>query len=627
MDSAYSSRSGLWIHSTLLGAIALMLSACVGGESSSSTAAPSDAGSGSTMTFVVTLGNETVQPASQATPLFHVAPVTLDEPSNADAVEPSSTGRRPPHIQAVPPELALLSTRRLTRSAMDSVLADGVVPNEVAADGPGATPLSSGTTVATYTPAQIRMAYSFPQLPALRSWLTPAQAAELGAGQTIYLIDAHHDSSATAELAAFNAAFGLPACTTAEIPVDAALPLAPAATSGCAFSVVYSTILGGMTAGAPVYDSRWATEIAIDVEWSHATAPMARIILIEAPDSSTNSLLAAIHLANAMGPGVVSMSFGLPEGSWTSSVENAFTNPEMTYVAAAGDAGAKVLWPAVSPHVVAVGGTTLSYSSAGGHRSEVVWTGTGGGVSEYTALPTYQATVPGMDTLKFRSVNDVTFNGDPATGQYLAVIAPGSTATKWLSAGGTSLSTAQWAGIFALANAQRAQVAQHPLGAPHALLYGLASQPEAYAKDFDDVTQGSDGSCASCFAWVGYDSPSGLGTPNITSLLSALVATPSPDATATLAVDPTGPAIAVSSMMSVAGEPLSGTISFSDITSDTLLITISNVPSGMTFTVSGPTLVANWASPVTGNYKLNVAAKDADGKTAVAVVSVTVSAR
>ena len=80
-------------------------------------------------------------------------------------------------------------------------------------------------------------------------------------------------------------------------------------------------------------------------------------------------------------------------------------------------------------------------------------------------------------------------------------------------------------------------------------------------------------------------------------------------------------------MMSVAGEPLSGTISFSDITSDTLLITISNVPSGMTFTVSGPTLVANWASPVTGNYKLNVAAKDADGKTAVAVVSVTVSAR
>jgi hypothetical protein len=628
MDPLYSRRSRIWSDSTLLATIVLMLSACVGGETSSSTAASSDASSGSTLTFVMTLGNETVQPSSQATPLFHTAPVTLDEPSDADAVEPSASARRSPHIQAVPPELALLSTRRLTRSVMDSVLADGVVPTEASADSPGATPLSSGTTVATYTPAQIRMAYSFPLLHAVGGAVSPAQAAGLGAGQTIYLIDAYHDSNATAELAAFTAAFGLPACTAAEIPASTVLPLAPAATSGCTFSVVHSTILGGMTAAPPDYDSGWATETAIDVEWSHATAPMARIILIEAPDSSTNSLLAAIHLANAMGPGVVSMSFGLPEGSWTSSVEDAFTKPKMTYVAAAGDAGAKVLWPAVSPHVVAVGGTTLSYSAAGGHRSEVVWTGTGGGVSQYTALPSYQAAVPGMDTLKFRSVNDVTFNGDSTTGQYLAVIAQGSTAVKWLSAGGTSLSTAQWAGILALANAQRAQAAQQPLGAPHALLYGIASQPEGYAQDFNDVTQGSDGSCASCFAGLGYDSPSGIGTPNVTSLLSALVATPSTDATdATLAADSVGPAIAVSPLTSVAGEPLSGAISFSDITSDTLWITISNVPTGLTFTVSGSTLVANWASPLTGSYKLNVAAKDADGKTATAAMSVTVSAR
>jgi subtilase family serine protease len=625
MDPLYSSRSRLGIDAALLTAIVLMLSACGGAETSSPTAETTAAGSGSTMTFVMTLGNGTVQPSFEATPLFHVAPVTLDEPSGADAVEPSSSGRLPPHIQAVPPELALLSTRRLTRSVMDAVLVDGVVPDEAGAESPEATPLSSGTTVATYTPAQIRMAYSFPLLPAVGSSLTPAQAAGLGAGQTIYLIDAHHDPNAAAELAAFDAAFGLPACSAAEIPVDAALPLAPAATSGCTLSVVYSTILGGMTAKSPVYDSGWATEIAIDVQWSHASAPLARVILIEAPDSSTNSLLAAIHLANAMGPGVVSMSFGLPEGSWTSAVENAFTKPKMTYVAAAGDAGAKVLWPAVSPHVLAVGGTTLSYSAAGSPRSEVVWTGTGGGVSRYTALPSYQAIVPGTDALAFRSVSDVTFNADPTTGQYLAVIAPGSTAAKWVSAGGTSLSTAQWAGIIALANAQRAQAAQQPLAAPHALLYGIAAQPLAYAQDFNDVTQGSDGSCASCFAGIGYDSPSGLGTPNITSLLSTLVAIPTTDATA--AEDSVGPAIAAAPMTSSAGEPLSGTISFSDVTSNTLLITISNVPPGMTFTVSGSTLVANWASPSTGSYQLNVAAKDAAGLSAVAVMSVTVSAK
>jgi subtilase family serine protease len=625
MVPVYSSRSWLGIDSALLAAIVLMLSACGGADTSSPTAESPKAGSGSTMTFVITLRNGTAQPGSQATPLFHVAPVTLDEPSGADAVEPSSSAQLAPHIQAVPPELALLSTRRLTRSVMDAVLVDGVVPDEASAHSPEATPLSSGATVATYTPAQIRMAYSFPMLPTAGSAVTPAQGADLGAGQTMYLIDAHHDPNAAAELAAFNAAFGLPSCTAAEIPTNTVLPLAPAATSGCTFSVVYSTILGGMTATSPGYDSGWATEIAIDVQWSHAAAPMARIVLIEAPDASTNSLLAATSLANAMGPGVVSMSFGAPEGSWTSSADNAFTKPKMTYVAAAGDSGAKVQWPSVSPHVVAVGGTTLSYSSAGGARSEVVWTGTGGGVSRYTALPDYQATVPGLSTLAFRSVSDVTFNADPKTGQYLAVIAPGSTAAKWVSAGGTSLSTAQWAGIIALANAQRAQAAQQPLGAPHALLYGIAAQPLAYAQDFKDVTQGSDGSCASCFAGIGYDSPSGLGTPNITSLLSTLVALPTTDAT--VAEDSVGPAIAVSPMTSDAGEPLTGTISFSDVTSNTLLITISNVPPGMTFTVSGSTLFANWASPSTGSYKLYVAAKDAAGLSAVAVMSVTVSAK
>ncbi len=623
MDPLSPSRTRRSIDSTLLAAIALALSAC--GSGASSAPESTAAGSGSTVTFVMTLGNGTVQPSTEATPLFHVAPVILDRPGDTDAVDPSSSARLPPHVQPVPPELALLSTRRLTVSAMDSVLIDGILPDEASAESRGATPLSSGTVVATYTPAQIRMAYSFPPLAAAGRALTAGEAAQLGAGQTIYLIDAQHDPNAAVELGAFNAAFGLPTCSTVQISENARLPLARASTDGCTFSVVHSTVLGGMTATPPTYNSGWATEIAIDVEWSHATAPLARLILIEAPDASTDSLLAAIRLAAAMGPGVVSMSFGSPEGSWTSSVEYAFTVPNMSYVAAAGDSGTEVQWPAVSPHVVAVGGTTLTYSGSG-PRSEVVWSGTGGGVSRYTAVPDYQASsVPGMYAVTKRCVSDVTFNADPTTGEYLAVIAQGNTAVRWLSAGGTSVSTAQWAGILAITNALRAQAAEQPIGAPHASLYDIASQALEYTKDFNDITRGSDGSCATCFAGIGYDSPSGIGTPNITSLLSALVAAPL--ASETLVADASGPEIAASSMTGTAGQALSATISFSDTGSHTLSVRISGVPSGMTFAVSGATLAVSWPSPATGTYKLNVLATDENESTAAAVIPVVIAAK
>ena len=144
-----------------------------------------------------------------------------------------------------------------------------------------------------------------------------------------------------------------------------------------------------MTAAIPTYNSGWATEIALDVQWSHATAPLARVILIEAPDASLSSLVGAIDLADSMGPGIVSMSFGSAEGSWTASADPAFGAASMTYLGAAGDSGAGVEWPAVSAHVVAVGGSTLTYTGSGA-RSEVVWSGTGGGISAYVPAPAYQ---------------------------------------------------------------------------------------------------------------------------------------------------------------------------------------------------------------------------------------------
>lgn len=356
-------------------------------------------------------------------PSFYLAPVALAAPGNADVKSPGASALKAPASQAIGDAMASVSSARLT-------------PQAIAAYAAAAPAAGTGSTVVTtYTPAQIRAAYGLPALPTSWTGLSAAQAAQMGAGQTIYIVDAMSDPNAAAELAAFSQTFGLPACTTTAISSSTPLPLPAASTTGCQFSVVYSTSAGGRTSTPPAYDSGWATEIALDVQWVHATAPLARIVLIEAPDASIGSLLGAVNLANAMGPGIVSMSFGATEGSWTASVDSAFSSTNMSYVAATGDSGSGVEWPSVSKGVLGVGGTHLTYS--GTTRSETVWSGTGGGISQYTSAPAYQTSaVPGLGTLSRRSVADVAFNADPYSGQYLAVIAPGSSSVSWHSAGG-----------------------------------------------------------------------------------------------------------------------------------------------------------------------------------------------
>jgi len=474
------------------------------------------------------------------------------------------------------------------------------------------TPMATGTVSATYTPAQIRAAYNLPDLPAAGTTLTAAKAAQMGAGQTIYIVDAYHNPNTIAELAAFNQKFALPTCTSKTIAINSILPLASASNTACEIAVVYNTAAGTMTATAPAYNAGWATEITLDVQWAHATAPLARIVLIEAPDASLNSLLGAVKLANSMGPGVVSMSFGAPEGSWTASVDSVFTAPQMTYLAATGDSGMAVSWPSVSPNVLAVGGTTLSYSGPG-TKSEVSWSGTGGGISAYSAVPSYQTNaVPGMGFPARRVVADVAFNADPATGQYTATIAPGSSTVNWLSVGGTSLSTPQWAGLIAIANANRALISKAAIGLPHTVLYGqLATSPGTYASNFTDITSGSHGNCGTCYAKVGYDELAGLGTPNATNLLNSLTGTNASAA-------PTVPSTAVTGTV---GTALSFTVSA--IASNPLTFTLSGAPGGMSINNAG---VVTWATPVAGKYSAVVVAKDSvTGLTGQGTYSLTIS--
>lgn len=590
-----------------LSAVALALVGCGGGGGDS----PSVAGSAqalvasSTTTLDLTVDALPAEAgALLAQPTFHLAPLLLDAPDDRDAGGDSLSASGVARQQLVPAELSSLSTRQLTLQGLETAKRQALSVDVTRA----------GTAVSTYTPAQIRAAYGLPALPALGATLTAAQAAQYGAGQTIYIVDAKHNPNVAAELNAFNQKFGLPSCSTKAIAVSASLPLPAASATACELSVVYNTSAGGMTATAPAYDAGWATEIALDVQWAHALAPLARIVLIESADASLTNLLGGIKLANAMGPGIVSMSFGATEGSWTASVDSTFTQAKMTYLAAAGDSGTQVLWPAVSPNVLAVGGTSLSYSGTGA-RSEVTWSGTGGGTSLYTAKPAYQSSaVPGLGNVVRRTGPDVAMNADPSTGQYVAVMTPGSSAVSWVSAGGTSLSTPQWAGLVAVANAQRAQSAKAPLGAPHSVLYGqISTVPGNYAGAFADITKGSNGSCSTCTARVGFDPMTGLGTPNGSNLLAQLAGAAAPAV---------APVVTSASIRGVSGTALSFTASVT--ASNPVSYSVAGAPAGMAISSAG---VVSWASPLVGSYNVTVSAKDTvNGLSGQGVYTVTIAA-
>ncbi|WP_189356211.1 S53 family peptidase [Undibacterium squillarum] len=602
---------------TLATITAIGLAGCGGSSTPTAQQSNNTAAAGiatATTSFTVQVPAETTVPAEAqaltATPTFHVAPVLLNEPSDADKLRPGASASMPAHTQSISAALQGVSTRGLTVS---QIARKEFVQNGSASAARFQPAAGISAAVTTYTPAQVRAAYNLPALPASFTGLTAAQLAQFGAGQTIYIVDAYHNPNAAAELAAFNTKFGLPGCTTKQYTVGTALPLPAPAANACEFGIVYNTAAGGITNTAPAYNSGWATEISLDVQWAHAIAPLARIVLIEAPDASINSLVGGVNLANAMGPGAVSMSFGANEGTWTSSVDSAFANTKMTYLAATGDNGVSVSWPSVSTKVLAVGGTSLTYSGTG-TRSEVAWSGTGGGISAYVATPSYQTSaVPGMGTPVRRTVADVSMNANPNTGQYVAVINPGSTTVNWISAGGTSMSTPQWAGIVAMANAVRAASGKAVIGQAHSTLnQTISTNATNYAKGFLDVTSGTHGTCGTCSAKTGFDQLTGLGTPNVTNLVTLL------NDGGTVAA----PIVNGAAISGTTGTPLTFTASVSAVNPVTYSLT--GAPAGMTITTAG---VVSWSTPVAGTYSVTVKATDTKtGLTGQGVYTVTVKA-
>src|SRR5947207_3427148 len=240
-------------------------------------------------------------------------------------------------------------------------------------------PLHANATPATsvyYNPAQIRHAYGVDIL------------LVSGTGQTIAIVDAYGSSSMQKDLNTFCSYFNLPAIT---VPV------------------YYPQGKAGINTG-------WAQETALDVEWAHAIAPNARIVLVVAKTASLNNLLGAVDYAvNNLGANVVSMSWGGSESSAETSWDSHFTKPGVTFVASSGDSGEStgVEWPAASPNVLSVGGTRLSLDASGNRVCETAWSGSGGGISVYEALPSFQI---GLLSATGRGVPDVSYVADPNTG-------------------------------------------------------------------------------------------------------------------------------------------------------------------------------------------------------------------
>lgn len=336
---------------------------------------------------------------------------------------------------------------------------------------------NASTSPIGYIPSQIKNAYGLNQISAT------------GSGQTIAIIVAYGSPTIKNDLAIFSQQFGLPSAN---------------------LTIAYP---GGKTKT----NAGWALETSLDVEWAHAIAPDAKILLVVARSASLTDLVKAIDYASSHGAQVVSNSWGGSEFSSEANYESHFQHSGTVYVASSGDNGAGTMWPSVSPNVLAVGGTSLTLDTFDNYVSETGWSGSGGGISSYMSMPSYQSNWSNIVGVH-RGVPDVSFDADPITGVavYDTTIYNGQ--SGWFEVGGTSFSAPGWAAMIALADQGRTS----PLSSINAIanFYNLAgpSGSIGYSTNYHDITQGSNGYNAQ----TGYDLVTGLGSIKDYNLIVSL---------------------------------------------------------------------------------------------------------
>lgn len=379
-----------------------------------------------------------------------------------------------------------MSHRRINSLALLAALVmvfSAVAPTTTAlavGQGQGAQPVCPGPVAAPFTrchawilrpdarsaptglsPATIESAYGF------------STSMTAGSGMTIGIVDAYDDPNAESDLGVFSSQYGLPACTTA---------------NGCFRKVNQS---GGTR--YPRTNSGWALEISLDVQWAHAIAPGAHILLVEASSNSFSNLLAAEDYASGHA-NYVSNSWGGSEFSGESSYDSHFSHAGVSFFVSSGDAGLPAEYPSASPNVISVGGTTLNFDSNGNFVSETGWASGGGGCSAYESANSVQSAFPEYAQVNCggaRATPDVSLDADPASGVSVYDSVKYNGTSGWWTVGGTSASSPMWAARSADSGA-------------------LVNAAYVYGNNitFRDITVGNNG--AACL--VGYDLCSGRGS-------------------------------------------------------------------------------------------------------------------
>jgi subtilase family serine protease len=322
-----------------------------------------------------------------------------------------------------------------------------------------ALPFASGPS--GYGPADLQSAYGLP-------------SSSAGTGQTVAIVDAFDDPTAESDLGQYRSFYGLPACTTA---------------NGCFRKVNES----GGTLPMPPPEPDWSLEISLDLDMVSAVCPNCHILLVEATTNLNTDLYASEDTAARLGANAISNSYGGSESSSETGQDVHFNHPGVAITASSGDSGYGVSYPAASPYLTAVGGTSLTRGGGTRGWTESAWSGAGSGCSAYEAKPSWQ-TDSGCSR---RTVADVSAVADPNTG--VAVLFAG----QWFTVGGTSASSPIIASVYALAG--------------NASSVNAGSYPYSHTGGLFDVVTGSNGTCSPgylCTGQAGYDGPTGLGTPN-----------------------------------------------------------------------------------------------------------------
>lgn len=261
-----------------------------------------------------------------------------------------------------------------------------------------------------------------------------------------------------------------------------------------------------------ISDSGWALESSLDTQAIHCMAPSANILLVQAKTSSLSDLLDAVNYAVTQGCSIISMSFGTNEFSAETSYDRYFNIPGIIFIASSGDTGGVSFWPSVSPYVTSVGGTTLSLTSDGTRISEVGWKGSGGGVSKYEPVSTFQYSYGFVGK---RNTPDISAVADPSSGMAVR------SSSSWYKVGGTSLSAPLCAGMLAVINSVRTSNSKSNLTRLSFMNYLYTTIAKTkYSSDINDVTSGQAGQNVTK---PGYDNVSGFGTPKNTSSSSGFI--------------------------------------------------------------------------------------------------------